>query len=667
MPNFEPLPLYFAPFVLPLHTIYNRVRARHAHMRLIRKLDAFILKSYLLLFAGTFFICLFIFMMQFMWRYVEELIGKGLSWDVLGKFFYYSGLTLVPMSLPLAILLASLISFGNLGEKFELLSMKAAGVPLVRILQPVFCFVLLVCGGSFYFQNKIGPEATKQLATLIWSMKQKSPELEIPEGIFYNEIPGYNLFVEHKDPDTGMLYGVMIYNNTNSYEDAQIVLADSARLQSTADKMHLKLTLFNGERFRNMESQSGSMLRANVPYMRESFITEVDLIPFDGNFNMMDASLFAGNAATKKLPEIVQGIDSLTVMTDSIGHAVASNARRLYLERELPSGLQDSAAIVQETAESRETLDSYARLTEEKRTAAWRNALRKAQFMQSEYDFRGTISADNNLTLRKHKIEANRKFTLSLACLLFFFIGAPLGAIIRKGGLGVPVVVSVLIFIFYYIVNVGGEKMSKTGQWNIISGVWLSSAVLLPIGIFLINRANKDSVVFNIEGYRTFFQRLLGLRAHRRLNPKEVIIQDPDYPALVGKLQNLTESCAQYSEKARLYMMPNYLRLFFHYAEDKDVIELNDRLEAIVDELHNTRDKVILARLNDLPILVPDAHTRPFRNARYNLAVGLLLPLGLFFFFRIWRYRLRLWHDMQQIQKLGTQIRERIEKKHIHE
>ncbi|MBQ3993142.1 MAG: LptF/LptG family permease, partial [Bacteroidaceae bacterium] len=239
-------------------------------MRLIRKLDAFILKSYLLLFAGTFFICLFIFMMQFMWRYVEELIGKGLSWDVLGKFFYYSGLTLVPMSLPLAILLASLISFGNLGEKFELLSMKAAGVPLVRILQPVFCFVLLVCGGSFYFQNKIGPEATKQLATLIWSMKQKSPELEIPEGIFYNEIPGYNLFVEHKDPDTGMLYGVMIYNNTNSYEDAQIVLADSARLQSTADKMHLKLTLFNGERFRNMESQSGSMLRANVPYMRES-------------------------------------------------------------------------------------------------------------------------------------------------------------------------------------------------------------------------------------------------------------------------------------------------------------------------------------------------------------------------------------------------------------
>ncbi|MBQ3957366.1 MAG: LptF/LptG family permease, partial [Bacteroidaceae bacterium] len=400
-------------------------------MRLIRKLDAFILKSYLLLFAGTFFICLFIFMMQFMWRYVEELIGKGLSWDVLGKFFYYSGLTLVPMSLPLAILLASLISFGNLGEKFELLSMKAAGVPLVRILQPVFCFVLLVCGGSFYFQNKIGPEATKQLATLIWSMKQKSPELEIPEGIFYNEIPGYNLFVEHKDPDTGMLYGVMIYNNTNSYEDAQIVLADSARLQSTADKMHLKLTLFNGERFRNMESQSGSMLRANVPYMRESFITEVDLIPFDGNFNMMDASLFAGNAATKKLPEIVQGIDSLTVMTDSIGHAVASNARRLYLERELPSGLQDSAAIVQETAESRETLDSiYARLTEEKRTAAWRNALRKAQFMQSEYDFRGTISADNNLTLRKHKIEANRKFTLSLACLLFFFIGAPLGAII---------------------------------------------------------------------------------------------------------------------------------------------------------------------------------------------------------------------------------------------
>lgn len=637
-------------------------------MKLIKKIDVFILKSYLLLFAGTFFICLFIFMMQFMWRYVDELIGKGLSGEILAKFFYYSGLTLVPMSLPLAILLASLITFGNLGEKFELLAMKSAGIPLVRILQPVFFFAIIVSMGSFYFQNVIGPEATKQLASLIWSMKQKSPELEIPEGIFYNEIPGYNLFVEHKDKQTGMLYGVMIYSTTGGYNDAQIVLADSARLQSTADKMHLRLTLYNGERFRNMESQNGqNVLRANIPYMRESFISEVDLIPFDGNFNLMDANLFSGNAQTKDLREILHGIDSLRHDLDSVGHYVAGNTMQNYLKKSLPVGQKDSLSIIKGEKESRTPLDSiYNGIPEDRKVSAWKTALTRARTVSSEYDYRSYSTSNMNESLRKHQIEAHKKFTLSLACLLFFFIGAPLGAIIRKGGLGVSVVISVIIFIFYYMVNVGSEKMAKTGEWNIVSGVWLSSAILLPIGIFLINRANKDSVVFNIEGYREFFQRLLGLRTSRRLNRKEVIINDPDYPALVGKLQRLADDCKLYATRGKLYRIPNYWTLFFRYREDRVAIDLNERLEAIVEELHNTRDNVILARLNDLPILVPDAHTRPFHSARRNVATGLLLPLGLFFWLRIWRYRLRLWHDMQQIQKLGTQIKERIEKNYIN-
>ena len=636
-------------------------------MRIIKKIDIFILKSYLLLFAGTFFICLFIFMMQFMWRYVDELIGKGLSGEILAKFFYYSGLTLVPMSLPLAILLASLITFGNLGEKFELLSMKAAGIPLVRILQPVFFFVIVVCLGSFYFQNVIGPEATKQLASLIWSMKQKSPELEIPEGIFYNEIPGYNLFVEHKDKKTGMLYGVMIYSTTGGYNDAQIVLADSARLQSTADKMHLRLTLFNGERFRNMESQNGkNVLRANIPYMRESFISEVDLIPFDGNFNLMDANLFSGNAQTKDLREILHGIDSLRHDLDSVGHYVAGNTMQNYLKKSLPVGQKDSISIIRQAKESRTPLDSiYNGIPEEQKVSAWKTALTRARTVNSEYDYRSYSTNNMNESLRKHYIEAHKKFTMALACLLFFFIGAPLGAIIRKGGLGVSVVISVIIFIFYYMVNVGSEKMAKTGEWNIVSGVWLSSAILLPIGLFLINRANKDSVVFNVEGYSDFFRRLLGLRTSRRLNRKEVIINDPDYPTLVGKLQRLTDDCKLYATRGKLYRIPNYWTLFFRYREDRVAIDLNERLESIVEELHNTRDNVILARLNDLPILVPDAHTRPFHNARRNIAVGIFLPLGLFFWLRIWRYRLRLWHDMQQIQKLGMQIRERILKNHI--
>ena len=629
-------------------------------MRIIKKLDLFVLKAYLQLFAGTFFICLFIFLMQFVWKYVDELVGKGLSWDVLAKFFWYSSLTLIPMSLPLAVLLASLISFGNLGEKFELLSMKAAGIPLVRILQPVLLTSVLIGAGSFYFQNKISPEATKELARLIWSVKQKSPELEIPEGIFYNEIPGYNIYVEKKDIRTGVLYGVMIYSNSNGYQDAEIVLADSARLQSTEDKKYLQLTLYNGERFRNMDAQSGNMLKANIPYMRESFIREVDLIFFDNAFNLMDANLFSGNAQTKNIQEISTSIDSIALIVDSVGHSTYKNTMEYFLKNRLPAGIKDSMLIVENT-KGMAPLDSiYNQMDEEQKTSVWKLALGHAETMKSEYEFRAITTADTNYMFRRHKMELQKKFTLSLACLLFFFIGAPLGAIIRKGGLGVPVVISVIIFIFYYIINVAGENNAKTGQWSIASGIWFSSSILLPIGLFLTHKANKDSVVFNTEGYRNFLFRLLGIRMARKLSRKEVIIYNPEYTRLCTDLKALSAKCKEYNWQTHLRRVPNYWKMYFRYQEDRRVIDLNEELEQLIQEMHNSKDVVILTRINEYPILNPDAHTRPFHNARLNILVGILLPIGIFFYFRIWRYRLRLWKDMQKIQTTNQDIIDRI-------
>ncbi len=470
-------------------------------MRLMKRLDLYLLKAYMQLFGGTFFICLFIFLMQFTWRYVNELVGKGLSTEILAQFFWYASLTLVPMSLPLAILLAALITFGNFGERLELLSMKAAGISLLRVLQPIFIFVMLICVGSYFFQNKVTPEATKQLGALVWSMKQKSPELEIPEGVFYTDIPGYNLYVEHKDTETGMLYGIMIYSTSNGYEDAQIVLADSGRLQSTADRMHLKLTLYGGERFQNMASQGGQMMKANVPYMRETFQKEVDLIAFDDNFSVMDANLFAGDAATKDIKSINHGIDSLTHRIDSTGHAIYATTLQSTMLRNIPAGRADSAEVVAAVAQQLPFDSIIDHISEGKKQEVWRSATAKTRQLQSDYEFRAVQNGDDNASLRKHHIEWHKKFTLSVACLVFFFIGAPLGAIIRKGGLGMPVVVSVLIFIFYYIINVSGEKMAKTGVWDITFGVWLSSMVLAPIGAFLTYKSNQDSTMFNIEGY----------------------------------------------------------------------------------------------------------------------------------------------------------------------
>lgn len=628
-------------------------------MKFIKKIDIFVFKAYSLLFVGTFFICLFIFMMQFMWRYVDELIGKGLTLDVLAHFFYYAGLTLIPMSLPLAILLASLITFGNLGERFELLSMKAAGIPLIRILQPIIIFNILLCIGSFYFQNVTGPEAQKKFYTLIYSMKQKSPELEIPEGIFYSEIPGYNIFVEKKGKENGMLYGVMIYSTTDGYEDAQIVLADSAELKTTADEKHLMLTMYAGERFRNMQAQGNMMARANVPYMRETFIQETDLIPFDNNFNMMDANVFSGSAQTKNLREIETGLDSLAHKSDSIGRSLFAYLQNTTYRRKVNIASQDSAKIARQTLNF-DTL--YSQLTVSQQQSILRNAMQKSTVATNEYEFRGLISKDIDQSTRTHWVEWHKKFTLSLACLFFFFIGAPLGAIIRKGGLGVPVVISVTIFIFYYIINVSGEKMAKSGEWVPWFGEWLSSMVLCPIGIFLTYKANKDSAVFNIEAYINVIRKILGLRISRHIARKEVIIHDPDYPVVKTELMALSQEWQAYAQKSRLRLPPNYLHIFFHNIDDHKVISLSRKMENLITILSNSRDAAILDALNKLPIVSTHAHTRPFHNYKWNMVLGIIFPVGIFFYFRIWRYRLRLYKDIQQIKKYSAFIAERIEK-----
>ena len=628
-------------------------------MKFIKQIDIFVFKAYSLLFVGTFFICLFIFMMQFMWRYVDELIGKGLTLDVLAHFFYYAGLTLIPMSLPLAILLASLITFGNLGERFELLSMKAAGIPLIRILQPIIIFNILLCIGSFYFQNVTGPEAQKKFYTLIYSMKQKSPELEIPEGIFYSEIPGYNIFVEKKGKENGMLYGVMIYSTTDGYEDAQIVLADSAELKTTADEKHLMLTMYAGERFRNMQAQGNMMARANVPYMRETFIQETDLIPFDNNFNMMDANVFSGSAQTKNLREIETGLDSLAHKSDSIGRSLFAYLQNTTYRRKVNIASQDSAKIARQTLNF-DTL--YSQLTVSQQQSILRNAMQKSTVATNEYEFRGLISKDIDQSTRTHWVEWHKKFTLSLACLFFFFIGAPLGAIIRKGGLGVPVIISVTIFIFYYIINVSGEKMAKSGEWVPWFGEWLSSMVLCPIGIFLTYKANKDSAVFNIEAYINVIRKILGLRISRHIARKEVIIHDPDYPVVKTELMALSQEWQAYAQKSRLRLPPNYLHIFFHNIDDHEVISLSRKMENLITILSNSRDAAILDALNKLPIVSTHAHTRPFHNYKWNMVLGIIFPVGIFFYFRIWRYRLRLYKDIQQIKKYSAFIAERIEK-----
>lgn len=620
----------------------------------IKKLDIFILKSFCLLFVGTFFICLFIFMMQFLWRYVDEMVGKGLEISVLAQFFFYSALTLVPVSLPLAILLAALITFGNFGERFELLAMKAAGISLIKIMRPLIVFISLICCVSFYFQNVVGPKAQTKLWTLLLSMKQKSPELDIPEGVFYDEIEGYNLYVKHKDRKTGMLYDVLIYNFEKGFENAQIIKADSGRLEMTADKQHLYLHLFSGEQFENLKSQS--MNQKNVPYQREAFREKHAIIEFDSDFNMADEGFMSGQSSSKNMATLEADIDSMKVLNDSVGRAYYNEAMEATY-RPVPHLTKSDTTKIEKAVLSSFNVDSLfdaATLMEKQKIIS--SAVSRAESAASDWSFKGFNIQQTESSLRKHMTAWHEKFTLSLACLIFFFIGAPLGGIIRKGGLGMPVVVSVLIFIIYYIINNTGYKMARDGKWIVWMGMWTSTAILAPLGAFLTYKSNNDSVVLNADAYIIWFKKIIGIRSVRHMFRKEVIIHDPDYDRIPGDLQQLSDDCRDYVARNDLKHAPNYFRLWMNDKVDEEVEKINERMEALIDEMSNTRAMSLLTALNNYPVIPVHAHVRPFHNYWLNLACGVVFPVGLFFYFRIWAFRIRLSKDMERVIKTNEDV-----------
>ena len=630
----------------------------------LKKLDIYITKQFLLLFAGTFFISLFVLMMQFLWRYVDEVIGKGISMEVLAQFFWYMGLTLIPQAIPLAILLASLITMGNIGENSELTAIKAAGISLMQTLRPLIFIASLITVASFYFQNNIGPDSTKKLAQLLVSMKQKSPELEIPEGIFYDGIKGCNLYVQKKDPEKGVLYGIMIYRMTNSFEDAAIILADSGRLQSTADKQHLLLSLYSGEWFENMRSQVLASSSNLPPYRRETFISKRIVLDFNSDLNLADEANFAGKAQAKSLKQIFTAVDSMNHTYDSVGKVTRRDLDRMYsytYSGDLSKS--DSLAAVKMGQLSTYSFDTIvARLKPSEKREALQHALSKAQMITSELGWREQNVSNDEQTIRKHWLEAVNKFTLSLTCLIFFFIGAPLGAIIRKGGLGVPIIISVIVFIVFYILDNTGYKMARIGAWPIWLGKGLAPAVLIPLATFVTYKANKDSMVFNMDTYRNAFIRLLGLRLKRNVASKEVIINDPDYPRDANRLSVMSHQVRAYAYGHHLMRMPNFINVFFRYQPDHEIERISAELEEIIEDLSNTRDRFIMAYLNQYPIVSEKAHTRPFERKWMNITAVLILPVGIFLYLRMWRFRLRLLTDLRKIRLTNEKIVERISK-----
>ena len=616
----------------------------------IKKLDIFIVKQFGMLFIGTFFICQFVLMMQFLWRYIDDLIGKGLTMDVLAQFFWYMGLMLVPQALPLAILLSSLIAYGNLGESSELTAIKAAGISLMQSFRGLIVITIIITFASFYFQNNIGPASNLKLAQLVLSMREKSPETQIPVGVFYDGIPNSNIYVQKKDNETGKLYGIMIYRMTGSYEDQAIILADSGMLQSTADRKHLLLSLWSGEWFENMQSQEFTNTAA-VPYRRETFVDKKIIIPFDDGFNLTDASLLSGSAKSKSMGAIWHSLDSLNHYYDSVGYVNFKELSYLYNPVKVKTS-RDSLRLETKRASLKQTFDvetDYSKLSSAQKQQVVSSAIANIQRDISELDYRSMLTVDGDVAIRFHWIEAYNKITLALSCLLFFFIGAPLGAIIRKGGLGIPIIVSVLVFITYYILDNSGYRMAREGIWAIWFGKTLAMVVLTPIAVFVTYKANNDSVVFNMDAYRVFFTKLLGLRLKRHLALKEVVIYPPHYEESKEKLRYLDGLFDDYLKRKKLLRLPNPIKVFFKYQDDHEIERLSEQLEEVVQDLANTRSSRIMAYLNQLPILSAKAHTRPFDRKRYNVLAAICFPLGIILYIRMWRFRLRLANDIKKL------------------
>jgi lipopolysaccharide export system permease protein len=646
-------------------------------MKVAKRLYLYVLKRFLPLFAMTFFIVLFIVLMQFLWLYINDLVGKGLSVAVLAELFFYAAVTMVPMALPLSILLASLMTFGNLGEKSELTAIKASGVSLLKVMSPLIIFISIVAAGAFFFQNDVLPRAQVKMWTLLFSARQKSPELEIPEGSFYDQIPGYSIYVKHKDRDTGMLYDAMIYDVKGGGSNATILLADSARLAFTPDMKYLYLHLFQGEQFENLRQQTGS--DRNVPFRRESFLDKEIMIPFDANFNRIDEGGMSSQYIGKNIRQLHVAIDSIRHRIDSIGLENEPDFRASSFPRLMPprrdgfggyappaDGRMTAAVPVKRAAsESNKvsaqenmlplSLDSLlGALSPGARDNVFASAANALKTRTVELEFRSIQLHDEKKRMRRHEIELLKKYTLSVACIIFLFIGAPLGAIIRKGGLGAPLVISVILFLVYYVIDNTGFKMAREGYWHVWIGIWLSTFVLLPLGIFVTYKAMNDSAVFNADLYKEWLRRRLGLPEKRLVVMKEVIINEVD-PVCGAEMAG--ELHGEARGWTRLYPVRESYRQYWRRGYPPESVDrIGIMADSVAAYLGDSRDVRVIDRVNRFPVVKSLWILHPVSGPRLRNALKWFLPAGGLLYILSLPYARRVHNDMAKVAELSADL-----------
>lgn len=633
----------------------------------LKRLYSYILQTFLPLFSMTFAICLFLVLMQFLWKYIEDMVGKGLDLKILAEMFLYASLNLIPLALPLSILLASIMVFGNLGEQLELLAIKSAGVPLLKTMKPLIILIIFISIGAFFFQNYAMPKIQVKFYSLLISIRQKSPELDIPEGVFYKDIDNYNIFVEKKNRRTGMLYDVMIYDVSKGFNSMAVIVCDSASMKLSEDKLSLVFTMYHGQQFQNFQSDNlGSTTKSEdfVPYSREDFKTKQMLVPFDANFNRMDDSVLEESAGSswvsKNSAELKFSIDSMNHKMDSM-NAVDRRQMKSYSYFPFRNSYNSKRDSIERLVDNLEVAPMDTILNSkslEIQTSILRNAITKADNNSNEFLFRSMSKVGTQKAINRHWVEWHRKFTLSFACFIFFFIGAPLGSIIRKGGLGMPIVVSVFLFIIYYILDNVGYKMTRDGLWIHWVGMWFSSFILFPLGIFLTYKAMNDSVILNADAYLSFVKKLLFIREKRHFTIKEVIISPPAYQEISSDVGELNNKIDFYLDN---YRNMSYKTYWFDNEYDSEFTNIKNELESMLNSLANSTETQVLAKAEEYPVLIPNQRllkpqSTGAKIAAYFIPVGLILRLISQLFER------QLNKDLIKVKRLNSELQLIIER-----
>lgn len=443
----------------------------------------------------TFFISLFVLLMQFLWKYIDDLVGKGLEWHVIAELMFYASASLVGLALPLSILISSIMTMGSLGEHYELVALRSAGLSIGRVMQPLIVFSLVTSGLAFYFSNNLLPIANLKMGTLLYDIRHKKPTMDLRPGTFYKGIENYAIRVGSKGEDEVTLYELMIYDHTENKGNNKLIVADSGRMEFEGDQ-YLMLTLYSGKSYEQQDNRSRSEL--TYPHIRNEFKKEV--IRFDmSEFSMRRSSeeIFKDNYKMQSLGQLTQNIDTLE---QSLGERRENFYENLKKNFKYLSKPPDSNPVGTNYEKVLDLFDEpqHARIVE----AALNMARSTRSYTNSARD---DVQARTS-RVNRYWIEVHRKFTLSIACLILFFIGAPLGAIIRKGGLGLPTVFAIAFFLIYYLLSITGEKFATEGVWSVFSGMWLSSFVLLPVGLFLTYKAITDSKIFEWESYAKPFK-----------------------------------------------------------------------------------------------------------------------------------------------------------------